>query len=308
MSTAISLPVPPSDANRRGMIAMSAAMTVFIVNDALIKFAAESLPAGQVICIRGMFATALAFAAVLALGHARDLPRLANPAVMFRAFLDVLGTFGYLIALFNMPISIATAINMAAPLAICVLAVIWLREHVGWRRWSAIIVGFIGVLLIIRPTPDGLDWWALLCFGATVLNGARDIYTRRIGLEVPSIIITLATALGVTLFAGIVATVEGWQPVTWREVSLLAAASLFLALGYHLVIVAMRAGEVSLIGAFRYTGLLGALGIGYVVWHEVPDLLAWSGIALLVGAGLYILHRERVRAREARLAGLGGPA
>ena len=112
------------------------------------------------------------FAAVLAMGHARDLRRLANPAVMFRAFLDVLGTFGYLVALFNMPISIATAINMAAPLAICVLAVIWLREQVGWRRWSAIIAGFVGVLLIIRPTPGGLDWWALLCFGATVLKAA----------------------------------------------------------------------------------------------------------------------------------------
>jgi drug/metabolite transporter (DMT)-like permease len=299
MSTAIALS-SSTDANRRGMIAMSVAMTVFIVNDALIKLAAESLPAAQAICVRGIFATMLAFAAVLALGHARDLRRLVNPPVMFRALLDVLGTFGYLVALFNMPISIATAINMAAPLAICVLAVVWLREHVGWRRWSAIATGFVGVLIIIRPTPEGLDWWALLAFAATVLNGARDIYTRRIGMDVPSIIITLTTALGVTLFAGVVATIEGWQPVARRELGYLAAASLFLALGYHLVIVAMRAGEVSLIGAFRYTGLLGAIVIGYTVWGEVPDVPAWFGIALLVGAGLYILHRERVRAREAR--------
>ena len=303
MSSAIALSPAATDANRRGIIAMSAAMTVFIVNDALIKLAAESLPAAQAIFVRGVFATALAFAAVLALGHARDLPRLANPPVMFRGLLDVLGTFGYLVALFNMPISIATAINMAAPLAICVLAVVWLREHVGWRRWSAIAAGFVGVLIIIRPTPQGLDWWALLAFAATVLNGARDIYTRRIGLEVPSIIITLSTALSVTLFAGLVAAIEGWQPVAPRELGYLGAASLFLALGYHLVIVAMRAGEVSLIGAFRYTGLLGAVVIGYTVWDEVPDVPAWFGIALLVGAGLYILHRERVRAREARRPG-----
>ena len=300
MSTAVALSSASTDANRRGIIAMSVAMSVFIVNDALIKLAAESLPAAQAICVRGVFATALAFAAVLAMGHARDLPRLANPPVMFRAVLDVLGTFGYLVALFNMPISIATAINMAAPLAICVLAVVWLREHVGWRRWSAVIAGFVGVLIIIRPTPEGLDGWALLAFGATVLNGGRDIYTRRIGLEVPSIIITLSTALGVTVFAAVVAAIEGWQPMAWRELGLLATASLFLALGYHLVIVAMRAGEVSLIGAFRYTGLLGAIVIGYTVWGEVPDALAWLGIALLVGAGLYILHRERVRAHEAR--------
>jgi drug/metabolite transporter (DMT)-like permease len=294
------LPSDPADANRRGIIAMSAAMTVFIVNDALIKLAAESLPAGQAICIRGIFATIMAFAAVLAMGHARALPRLANPHVVLRATLDVLGTFGYLVALFNMPISIATAINMSAPLAICVLAVFLLRETVGWRRWSAVLAGFAGVLLIIRPTPDGLNGWALLAFGATVLNGARDIYTRRIGLDVPSIVITLATALGVTLFAAVIAIIEGWRPMAWREVGLLAAASLFLAVGYHLVIVAMRAGEASLIGAFRYTGLLGALLIGYTVWHEVPDAPAWCGILLLVGAGLFILHRERVRARETR--------
>jgi drug/metabolite transporter (DMT)-like permease len=298
MSTAAVPSHPASEANRRGIIAMSAAMTVFIVNDTLIKIAAETVPAAQAICIRGIFATLLCFAAVLAMGHARSLPHVAAPHVMVRAFLDVLGTFGYLVALFNMPISIATAINMAAPLAICVLAVFWLHETVGWRRWSALVAGFLGVLLIVRPTPSGLDWWALLAFGATVLNGARDIYTRRIGLEVPSIIITLSTALGVTLFAGAVAAIEGWQPLTWREFSLLASAALFLALGYHLVIVAMRAGEASLIGAFRYTGLLGALVIGYLLWDEVPDILSWLGIALLVGAGLYILHRERVRMHQ----------
>ncbi|HJQ56805.1 MAG TPA: DMT family transporter [Vineibacter sp.] len=281
-------------------MAMSVAMTVFIFNDALIKAAAETLPAAQAICVRGVFATALAFIAVVAMGHARDLPRLAQRRVVVRAWLDVFGTFGYLVALFNMPISIATAINMAAPLAVCVLAVFWLNEVVGWRRWSAIGVGFLGVLLIVRPTPSGLDWWAMLAFAATVLNGARDIYTRRIGMEVPSIVITLSTALFVTLFAGAVALVEGWRPVPTRTLWMLAAASFFLALGYHLVIVAMRQGEASLIGAFRYTGLLGALIIGYVVWDEVPDALSWLGIALLVAAGLYILHRERVRAREAR--------
>ena len=280
---------------------MAIAMTLFIINDALIKLAAETLPAGQAILMRGAFATALAFSAVLAMGHARALPRLTDRHVLIRASLDVLCTFGYLIALFNMPISIATAINMATPLAICVLAVLLLREHVGWRRWSAVAAGFAGVLLIIRPTPDGLDWWALLAFAATVMNGARDVYTRRIDGDVPSIVITLSTALGVTLVAGIVVAIEGWQPVGWRELGLLATASLFLASGYHLVIVAMRAGEVSLIGAFRYTGMLGALVIGYTVWNEVPDLLSWLGISLLVGAGLYILHRERIRARELHL-------
>lgn len=292
-------------ANRRGIVFMSAAMSVFIVNDTLIKIASESMPASQVIGLRGMMAAVWIGAVLLATTPARELRWLGEPRVLGRCVLDIAGTFTYLWALFALPIATATAVNMATPIFITVMAVLWLRESVGWRRWCAVAAGFIGVLLIVRPSAEGLNWWALLAFGATGLHAFRDIYTRHISSRIPSIVITFANALSVGLFGCAMAVVDDWRPMGWREWVLLGSASLFLAIGYHWVVLAMRAGEASVIGAFRYSGLVWAVIIGWVVWAHVPDGLTWAGMALLVGAGLYIVHRERVRARESVERGLG---
>lgn len=286
-------------ANRRGIALMSAAMSVFIVNDTLIKIASESMPASQVVGVRGMMASLWIGAVLLASTPLRELRWLGEPSLLGRCALDIAGTFSYLLALFALPIATATAINMATPIFITVMAVLWLSEAVGWRRWNAVAVGFVGVLLIVRPSPEGLNWWALLAFGATGLHAFRDIYTRRIAAEVPSVVITFANALSVGLFGCAMAVIDDWRPMGWREWALLGSASLFLAIGYHWVVLAMRAGEASVIGAFRYSGLVWAVVIGWAVWNHIPDGLTWAGMTLLVGAGLYIVHRERVRAREA---------
>ena len=286
-------------ANRRGIIFMSLAMSVFIVNDTLIKIASETMPASQIVGIRGMLAALWVGPVLLASTPMRELRWLAEPHLLGRCTLDIIGTFTYLLALFALPIATATAINMSTPIFITVMAVLWLRESVGWRRWSAVAAGFVGVLLIVRPSPEGLNWWALLAFGATGLHAFRDIYTRRISAAVPSVVITFANALSVGLFGCVLSVIDDWRPMGWREWALLGSASLFLAIGYHWVVLAMRAGEASVIGAFRYGGLVWAVIIGWVVWHHIPEPLTWAGMALLVGAGLYIVHRERVRAREA---------
>ena len=285
-------------ANRRGIIFMSSAMSVFIVNDTLIKIASETMPASQVVGIRGMMASLWIGTVLLASTPVRELRWLGEPRLLGRCTLDIIGTFSYLLALFALPIATATAINMSTPIFITVMAVLWLGEGVGWRRWSAVAAGFIGVLLIVRPSPEGLNWWALLAFAATGLHAFRDIYTRRINGAVPSIVITFANALSVGLFGCVMSVIDAWQPMGWREWGLLGTASLFLAIGYHWVVLAMRAGEASVIGAFRYSGLVWAVIIGWVVWHQIPEPLTWAGMALLVGAGLYIVHRERVRARQ----------
>lgn len=295
-------------ANRRGIIFMSSAMSVFIVNDTLIKIASESMPASQVVGIRGMMASLWIAIVLLATTPARELRWLSEPRLLGRCVLDIIGTFSYLLALFALPLSTATAVNMSTPIFITVMAVLWLNESVGWRRWSAVAAGFLGVLLIVRPSPEGLNWWALLAFAATGLHAFRDIYTRRISGAVPSIVITFANALSVGLFGCAMAVIDAWQPMGWREWALLGSASLFLAIGYHWVVLAMRAGEASVIGAFRYSGLVWAVIIGWAYWNHIPDALTWAGMALLVGAGLYIVHRERVRAREAATVSLRNQA
>jgi drug/metabolite transporter (DMT)-like permease len=280
-------------ANRRGIRLMVLSMACFIANDALVKFVSASLPAAQLIFLRGLMATLLVWLVVRASGVTLEPRRLAGGWVALRASVDALATFAYLLALFQLPIANATAINMATPLFITLLAVLWLRARVGAARWLAIGVGFGGVLLVIQPSADGFNAWAWLCLAGTLLHAVRDLITPRIARDLPSIGVTLATAISVTLLAGALSLAQGWGPMTLRQLGLLGAAAAFLAGGYHLVIKATRIGDLSVVTPFRYSGLLMAVALGYVVWGDVPNAIAWAGIALLLAAGWYLLSHER---------------
>lgn len=284
-------------ANRRGVLAMSAGMASFVTNDTLVKYVSQSLPAPQLIFIRGLFATLLLLAVCHALGATRRMGRLLDRRVLLRAVLDAFATVTYLTSLFHLPLGNATAINMATPLFITLFAVIAFHEQVGAGRWLAIVTGFTGVLLVVQPTGAAFNAYALLCLGGTLLHAARDLTTRTIDKSIPSILVTVSTAIAVTLLAGLWTLADAWHPVGWQQLGLLAAASVFLSGGYFLLTVSMRGGEMSLIAPFRYTGLLFALVLGWLVWGDVPNTVAWFGIALLVAAGLYVLHGERSRAR-----------
>jgi drug/metabolite transporter (DMT)-like permease len=281
-------------ANRRGVLAMSAGMGAFVTNDALVKMVSETLPAWQLIFLRGLFAIAALLALLFAIGALRQLPLLRDRRVWLRAGLDAVGTMTYLTSLFHLPIANATAINMATPLFITLFAVLALHEQVGWARWLAIATGFTGVLLVVQPTGAAFNAYALLCLAGTIFHAARDLATRFIDRRVPALLITFSTAIGVTVLAAGFGLVERtWTSPDARELALLAAASVLLSGGYFLLTVAMRAGEMSVVAPFRYTGLLFALAFGFVVWGDIPNTLAWCGIALLVGAGLAILHGQR---------------
>ena len=296
------MPISSLAANRRGIVAMSLAMAGFVANDALVKHVSESLPAAQLIFIRGVFASILLGTAAHALGATRQFSTVFQRTVLGRAVLDALATMTYLTSLFHLPIANAVAINMATPLFITLFAVLALGEKVGPGRWLAIATGFAGVLLVVQPSAAGFNAYALLCLGGTLLHAGRDLTTRFIPGDVPSILITVATAITVSLLSGALSLVQGWQPMTARHLSLLALASVFLSIGYYLIIVGMRHGDMSVVAPFRYSGLLFALAIGWAIWGETPNALAFAGIALLVGAGLFVLHSERARSRDALAA------
>jgi drug/metabolite transporter (DMT)-like permease len=282
-------------ANRRGVLAMSAGMASFVTNDSLVKYVSQTLPGSQLIFIRGLFAIVLVLAIAHAMRATGHLGALRERRVLLRAGFDAFATMTYLTSLFHLPLANATAINMATPLFITLFAVIGFAEKVGPRRWAALAAGFAGVLLVVQPTAAGFNAYALLCLGGTLLHASRDLTTRTIAARIPSIIITLSTAIAVTLLAGVFGLVmRDWQPVNAQQLGLLAAASVFLSGGYYLLTVAMRSGEMSLVAPFRYTGLLFALVLGFLVWGDVPNALAWAGIALLVGAGIVVLHAPPV--------------
>jgi drug/metabolite transporter (DMT)-like permease len=218
---------------------------------------------------------------------------LCERAVWVRGVFDGLSSITYLTALIHMPLADATAINLASPLFILVLAVIFLHERLLWLRTLAAVIGFIGVLLIVRPSGEGFNVYAGLCVLGTLGHAIRDLLTRRISAQVPGLLITLATAASVTVLSGLWSLTTPWVPVSTMAWVWLGLASACLAGAYHLIIMAMRHGDMGVIAPFRYSALLYALVLGYLIWGEIPDTWTWIGIGLLVGAGLTLIWSNR---------------
>lgn len=285
--------------NRRGIVTMMAAMLFFVTNDALVKLVSSHLPTPQLIFVRGAFTTLLLLLMVTLTGSWAQWRSMRTRSVPLRALLDSAATFTYLTALFHLPLGNATAINLAAPLFLTLLAVVFLRERVGVMRWAFIVLGFSGVLLVVQPDASGLNAYALLCVVGTLLHAGRDFMTRLVPAHVPSLLITLSTSAMVTLLSGLWTLTAPWQAISLEQLLQLGGAAFCLAIAYHLLTLSMRAGDMSVIGPFRYSGLLVALVLGYLLWDEAPNLLAWGGIALLVMAGLGLLHSQRAPSRAA---------
>jgi drug/metabolite transporter (DMT)-like permease len=283
--------------NRIGILAMIGAMACFIVNDSLVKHASESMPATQLIFVRGVMASMLVLAVAWGTGATRRIREAARGWVAVRAVVDAMATMLFLVSLFHLPLANATAINMASPVIITVLAAMFLGERLGPSRWIAVGVGFVGVLFIIQPRTDAFDGYALVCLLSTLLLSVRDLVTRRVHAAVPSILITLSNTIAVTLFAALLSAFETWRAFSLYEVGYLAVVGVFLATAYYLLVVSTRHGDLSLIAPFRYTALLFATVAGFVVWGDMPNALAWGGIALLIGSGIYVLRVSR-RARR----------
>src|SRR5690606_23220368 len=210
---------------------------------------------------------------------------------------EIGGTSLFLTALFHMPLANATAILQAAPLAVTLAAAWFLGHKVGWRRYVAITIGFVGVMLIVRPGGEGFNAYSVSALAAVVFIVIRDVSTRGMSAAVPSLQITVVTSLAITVFAGLVMAVSDWAPMRLDHVARLAFASLLLLMGYYAGVVAMRVGEIGFVSPFRYSNLLWALVLGFVVFGDVPSWLTIAGAAIVVATGLYTLHRERVTAR-----------
>ncbi|NNU42643.1 DMT family transporter [Ramlibacter montanisoli] len=198
-------------ANRRGILAMAGGMACFVVNDSLVKHVSESLPGPQLIFLRGIFATLLLVAIAHGMRATARLQDLLDRRVLLRALFDAFATMAYLTSLFHLPIANATAINMATPLFITLFAVVAFKERVGAGRWLAIATGFTGVLLVVQPTGAAFNAYALLCLGGTLLHASRDLMTRVIDRGIPSILITLSTAIAVTVLAGAWSLFSEWR-------------------------------------------------------------------------------------------------
>lgn len=287
-------------ANTSGILAMVGASLCFITSDSLVKVLGGSLPVAQIIFLRGVLATVFILVVARSLGHLKPIPRSAWGKLTFRTLAEVCCTLLYLTALMHMPIPNNTAIMQSAPLFLTIYAALVLREDVGWRRWSAVLIGFAGMLLIVKPGTDGFNVYTMLTIGAALMVTGRDLLTRYLPYDIPALMITLVTMAALGIAGGAITLGTGdWRPVTPWLGLLIALTAIVLTMGFLCVITAMRMGEVSVVSPYRYTILLFALFYGYILFDEVPDLLALLGMALIAGSTLYVFARER-RKRSAR--------
>lgn len=282
----------PAD-NLRGAVLMCLSMLGFGCNDAVMKFVTQSMPLYQAITLRGLF-----MLAVLAVLASRDggLTLRVPAGQRWPMFWRVLGEIGstvlFLNALRVMAIGDLSAVMQSLPLVVMLGAAIFFAEPLGLRRGSAVVIGLLGVLVILRPGSGTFGAWALVALGAMLLMAMRDLVTRLFGRGISSATIALHTALGVTAMGALFSLGEGWSRPDATQIALLLLSAAFLTLGYVTAVAAMRVGEISYVAPFRYTSLIVAILAGLLVFGEWPDLWTWLGSGLVVGAGGYAIWRE----------------
>ncbi len=281
-------------------------MATFAANDTLVKMAAQRYPLGEVIFVRGLFTIAFIAAAMAATGQIRMIRGSMNSRVVARGLLEGLAAILFTSSLLRMPIAEASAIILISPLIITAMAAFFYGEAVGWRRWTAIAVGFAGAMLVVKPAPGAFNAWALVVLVCAFVSASRDLITRNLDPKIPATVVSFTAASAVTLLGLGLGAFESWRPIDSSGMALIAVTAAFLAVSNFFLVLAFRGVEVSAVSPFRYSLIVWAAIGGYLAFGETPDVLAVAGAALIVGSGVYALHRERIRQRQ--LAATAGPA
>ena len=279
-----------------GAIFMAVSMLSFIGNDALMKFLFQTISVEQGIFMRGLVSVPLlAMVAYFRKSLFIRIDWRNWRVILVRAFAELASTMLFLTALAHMPLANITAILQSLPLTVTMFAAVFFGEVVGWRRWSAILVGFIGVLIIIRPGSDGFNEYAVLALAAVGFITLRDAITRRLDRSVPSLFVAFVSAIPVLLFGGAMTVTTGWTPISGSMCMIVLVAAIAITCGYSFAVMAMRNGDISFVAPFRYTGMIWAILFGFLLFGNLPDQMTILGSCIVIGMGGYAFHRERVR-------------
>jgi drug/metabolite transporter (DMT)-like permease len=270
------------------MLLGSALLTV---NDTLLKWLTAGYPTGQIMFLRGVFVVLPVALLVWRAGGVAVLRVGSWRAHALRAACVSAGTFLFISGLAFLPLADAVAIAFAGPLFVTALAAPVLGEIVGWRRWTAVLVGFIGVLIITRPTGEAVQWAAMLPLTASLCGALRDLITRKISTGESSIAM-LATSTAAVVLAGLATAPFGWPPVAAFDLGLMAISGIVIGSAHFLLIECFRLAEAALVSPFKYSNLLWAIVFGFLVWGDLPDQWTLAGAGIVVASGLYILRRE----------------
>lgn len=291
----------PRSENLTGILLMLAAMALFAVEDLFLKWAAAGLPLGQIILVSGALGAPVFVLMAWRKGQGILVKDALHPAVIARNIGEVVAAASYVAALAVVPLGTVAAVLQALPLAVTMGAALIFGEQVGWRRWTAISVGFAGVLLVIRPGGDGFRVETLLVLVSVAGIVVRDLAARAIPARVSTAQVSAWGLLSVTVLGlGMIAVSGEARPVTGSEAAVLLGAVVFGTAGYWAVTSATRTGEVAVVAPFRYSRLVFSMALGVIFLAERPDGLTLIGATLIVASGLYAFARERERKRASQ--------
>lgn len=304
---------PPGrlDQQIRGMVCLTTGIAVFSIQDLIIKLLSGDYPLHQAMVIRSLTALPLLLLLVVLDGGVRNLasPRpglmIGRGLIMFAAYTS------YYLGLAALPIAKSVALYFTAPLFITMLSVVMLGETVGPRRWAAVAVGFAGVLIMVRPGSQFFEWASLFPLFSGLAYALSQVITRKLGAVERATTMTFygngVFLAGGALLAGLFAAggpasnehpsiaflVRGWVWPTPVDFLLMAACGVVAAAGLTLLTQAYRVAPANTVAPFEYSAVIWGALYGWLFWHELPAANTWLGMAIIIGAGLYVLYRER---------------
>ena len=279
--------------NFRGALIMMICMSAFVLNDAFVRLAGDSLPLAQILFIRGLITTVLLLTFAIYGGvFSLKVSKKDKWRIFFRSIAEALTAYFFLTAVMKMPFANVTAILQILPMTVTLAAAFVFKEKVGIIRISLILFGFLGVVLIINPSADGFNLYAVYALIAVVLITIRDLITRKLSYEVPTLLPTVSASIGVLLFSVILLINTPLQPLSAQNSLFIFSAAFFIVFGYYTAVLVMRSGEISFISPFRYTAILFALILGFIFFDEKPDITALVGIVIVILAGVVLMMRN----------------
>jgi drug/metabolite transporter (DMT)-like permease len=272
----------------------------YVVNDTMMKLATASLPAYEVLMLRGAAALIWGIPLIFLLGYGRHLPLVLEPRVLARNLCEMGAILCFIVALANMPIADATALGQITPLLVLIGASLIFRERISRLAMALMGCGFAGALMVAQPTGTGISFYAVLALTNAVLSAVRDLVGRRIGAEVPGMIVAMSAVIVVLVGAAAAhLLLEDWVVPATRPLLLLGGAGLFLIFGHFFIFMAYRVGPTRLVAPFYYCFTVWAVLSGLAVFGQFPNAMAVLGILLVVASGLAIVLIDE---RKRRLA------
>ena len=280
--------------NIRGALLMMICMGAFVLNDAFVRLAGDTLPLGQILFFRGLITTFVLVIAAWYAGIFRiEVSQEDKLKVVVRSIVEGLTAYFFLTAVLHMPFANVTAILQILPMTVTLAAAVLFKETVGRFRTTLILIGFVGVLLIIKPSVNGFNVYSFYALIAVFLITLRDLITRKLSSEVHSLLPTVSASFGVLLFSIILMFKTPFQPLDIQNSFFIVMAAFFIIFGYYTAVLVMRLGEISFTSPFRYSAILFALIIGFVFFAEIPDKQAFLGMLIIATSGIVLLFRNK---------------